>query len=234
MEDTNRVKIERHDAERRDRPSYTVAEAARYLSIPGPTLRAWFVGLDYPGQYFKPVIQKAVADDRRLSFTNLVEAHVLRALRTKHGISMPNVRKAIEYVQTQLGIERLLIDPQLKAGAGRMFLDRYSHLIDLPTSGQLVIRSAFAHHLEAVVRNPVGVPVKLYPWMPNPLEEPRRTIVIDPEISFGAPVTAHRSISTAVLTNLVDAGVTLDDLAAEYGLSTAEVGDAIQFERAAA
>jgi len=218
----------------RDRPSYTMAEAARYLSIPAPTIRAWFMGLDYPKQYFKPVIKKAVQDDKRLSFSNLVEAHVLRALRTKHGISMAEVRKAIDDVQAKLGIDRLLISPKLKAGAGRMFLDLYAELIELPMSGQIVIRGAFAHHLEAVVHDPQGVPVKLYPWMPDPLGKPRTTIMIDPEMSFGAPVTTSRGISTAVLTDLVDAGLSFEELGAEYGLSSEEVGDAIRFERAAA
>ena len=211
-----------------------MAEAARYLSIPAPTIRAWFLGLDYPSQYFKPVIKRATPNDRRLSFSNLVEAHVLRTLRTKHGISMANVRKAIDDVQEKLGIDRLLISPKLKAGAGRMFVELYSQLIELPMSGQIVIRSAFEHHLEAVVHNPRGAPVKLYPWMPDPLGKPRTTVMIDPEISFGAPVTTYRGISTAVLTDLIDAGISIDDIATEYGLNSEEVGDAIRFERAAA
>ena len=218
----------------RDRPSYTMAEAARYLSIPAPTIRAWFLGFDYPRKNFKPVIRKAAAIDRRLSFSNLVEAHVLRALRTKHGISIGAVRKAIDDVQDKLGIDRLLISPKLKAAAGRMLLDLYSDLIELPMSGRIVIRHAFEHHLEAVVHDPRGVPVKLYPWMPDPLGKPRTTIMINPEVAFGTPVTTCRGISTAVLTDMVDAGVGLDDLAAEYGLSSEAVGDAIRFERAAA
>jgi hypothetical protein len=113
-----------------------------------------------------------------------------------------DVRKAIDDVQDRLGIDRLLISPKLKAGTGRMFLDLYSELIELPMSGQIVIRSAFEHHLEAVVHDPRGVPVKLYPWMPDPLGKRRTTIMIDPELSFGAPVTAHRRISMAVLTDL--------------------------------
>ncbi len=113
-----------------------------------------------------------------------------------------------------------------------MFLDIYSELIELPMSGQIVIRSAFEHHLEAVVHDPEGVPVKLYPW--DPLGKPRTTIIIDPEVSFGTPVTAYRGISTAMLTDLVDAGLSLDDLAVGYGLSSEEVGDAIRFECAAA
>jgi DNA-binding transcriptional regulator YiaG len=32
----------------RDRPAYTVAEAARYLKVAPATLRSWFVGRPYP------------------------------------------------------------------------------------------------------------------------------------------------------------------------------------------
>jgi Protein of unknown function (DUF433) len=49
--------------------------------------------------------------------------------------------------------------------------------------------------------------------------------MIDPEVSFGTPVTTYRGISTAVLTDMVDAGLSLDDVAAEYRLSSEEVGD---------
>ncbi len=226
--------IVRNQLATRDRSSYTMAEAARYLSIPAPTIRAWFLALDFPRKYFKPVTRKAVPEYRRLSFANLVEAHVLRALRTKHGIPMAAVQTAIDEVQDRMGIDRLLISPKLRTAAGRMFLDLYSELIELPMSGQIVIRSAFEHHLEAVIHDPEGVPVKLYPWMPDPLGKPRTAIMIDPEVSFGAPVTAYRGIRTAVLTDMVDAGLSLGDLAAEYGLSSEEVGDAIRFERAAA
>jgi hypothetical protein len=52
-------------------PAYTVAEAARYLSMPSPTLRSWFAGIE---GHFKAVIHWEVPSDHRLSFSNLVEA----------------------------------------------------------------------------------------------------------------------------------------------------------------
>ena len=41
-----------------------------------------------------------------ISFNNLVEAHVLRALRTRDGVRMTAVRKAIDYAEKELGIKR--------------------------------------------------------------------------------------------------------------------------------
>lgn len=212
-------------------PAYTVAEAARYLSMPPATLRSWFAGIE---GHFAPVINRALAGDNRLSFSNVVEAHVLRALRTKHGISMPHLRKALDYVQRSYGIPRLLVDPSLRAAPGRMFLKHYADLVELTRSGQHVIEQAFAHHLDALVRDPAGVPIRLFPWMPDPTAGPRRTIVIDPAVSFGRPVTTARGITTAVLADQFDAGALLEELAADYGFSTEEVDDALAFERAAA
>ncbi len=212
-------------------PAYTVAEAARYLSIPYPTLRSWFAGIE---GHFKAVVRWEVAEDHRLSFSNLVEAHVLRALRTKYGISMSNVRTAIRYVEQRENIDRLLLHPGLRAGLGRLFLKKYAELIELAPSTQHVIERAFEQYLEAVVQDPVGVPVKLHPWIPDPQVGPKKSIVIDPKVSFGRPVTTIRGITTVVLADQFDAGASIEALAEDYGLSQAAIEDALAFERAAA
>lgn len=147
---------------------------------------------------------------------------------------MPDVRQAIRWVEREFQIQRLLLDAGLRAAPGKMFLKRYSELIDLAPSGQHVIERAFGHHLEAVVQDPKGVPIKLYPWIPDPTAGPKRTVLIDPNVSFGLPITASRGIATAVLTAQVDAGATLEELVEDYGLSTEAIEDALAFERAAA
>ena len=70
------------------RPRYSLAQAARYVRISPTTLRSWVRGRTYPtaggSRYFEPLILKPAPEDPRLSFSNLVEAHVLRSLRTRH------------------------------------------------------------------------------------------------------------------------------------------------------
>ena len=74
----------------RNHPAYPLSEAARYLKLPAATLRAWTVGRPYPtahGQgHFPALIRPAAKEPPVLSFWNLIEAHVLRALRTEHGV----------------------------------------------------------------------------------------------------------------------------------------------------
>ncbi len=80
----------------RHQPAYALAEAARYLKLPPATLRAWTVGRDCPvadGQNrFRALIKPARGKPPLLSFNNLIEAHVWRALRTEHGVSIKALR----------------------------------------------------------------------------------------------------------------------------------------------
>lgn len=161
-------------------------------------------GRDYETAYgarrFRRVIEPPRDPHRRLSFTNLIEAHVLRALRTKHGVAMQDVRSALDFAQRRCGIQRLLIHEKLEAAPGRLFLDEYGKLIDLPKGGQLALRQVFAAHLERVAFDPDDhLPVRFFPWFPVESESSKNTITIDPRVSFGDPVTSHGSIRTAII-----------------------------------
>src|SRR5260370_17715984 len=87
-------------------PTYGITEAAHYLRIPLATLRSWVRGRYYPTdtgrKYFKPVIDLPDAEFGALSFVNLVEAHVLDAIRREHRIPLPNVPSALDYVRRYL------------------------------------------------------------------------------------------------------------------------------------
>ncbi|GAA6620667.1 hypothetical protein [Scytonema sp. NUACC26] len=76
----------------RDIPSYSISDAARYLRIPRGTIRAWTVGRRYRitsgSNFFKPLIPIHNRRPRLLSFTNLIEVHVLRAIRKQHKIDL--------------------------------------------------------------------------------------------------------------------------------------------------
>lgn len=83
----------------RDRPAYTLAEAARYVRLPVATLRSWVLGRQYPTAEgkaeFPPLIRPASRRPPWLSFSNLIEAHVLRSLRTEHGVPVKELRRAL-------------------------------------------------------------------------------------------------------------------------------------------
>ncbi|HEX8319818.1 DUF433 domain-containing protein [Longimicrobium sp.] len=221
----------------RDLPAYRISDAARYLHVPAATLRSWFAGRTYPRQQggpgsFKRLINPADEEGCRLSFLNLVEAHVLRALRTEHGIALHAVRSALDYAENKLGIEHVLLSDSLLTGAGEVFLDHYGHLISLSRSGQIAIRRVLEMYLRRVERDDRHIPLRLFPFLSEAQIE-SQSVVIDPRISFGRPIINGSGITTSILVRRVDAGETVEHLAHDYGLSADKIADALVFEKAA-
>ena len=225
------------DTDLRTRPAYSVDEAARYLRLAPVTLRSWTVGRSYPSsagpRTSAPLLKLAARRPPTLSFWNLVEAHVLRALRTDHGVSVHALRKALRYAEDALGIENLLLRQDLLTEAGRIFLERYGQLIDLSNSGQLAMRRVLEAHLRRVEWDPRELPLRFYPFITADAIAEERTIAIDPRVKFGRPVIRRVGVSTQVIAARIDAGEPLDALADDYGLTTEEVERAALYERAA-
>ena len=73
----------------------------------------------------------------------------------------------------------------------------------------------------------------LYPFISAESGSSSRAIAIDPTVSFGRPVVQRAGISTGTIADRIDAGETVTDLAADYGLSEAEIEQAVLYERAA-
>lgn len=221
----------------RNQPAYPVSEAARYLRLPAATLRAWSVGRTYPTAHgkaqFPALIKAASKQPPVLSFWNLIEAHVLRALRTEHGIPIKEVRQALEYAERKLNIDRLLLSSELSAGAGRLFLERYGELISLKPAGQLALRQVFEAHLRRIDWDRSKFPVRLHPFVAAEPQSDSTPIVIDANISFGRPVMERAGVSTATIAERIDAGETIKAVADDYGLTVAEVEQAVVYERAA-
>jgi uncharacterized protein (DUF433 family) len=221
----------------RNQPAYALAEAARYLKLPAATLRSWVAGRPYPKAEgvgrFQPLIHPPRKLPPMLSFWNLIEAHVLRSLRTDHGVSIRALRQALSYAERKLDIQRLMLRRELRTDAGRVFLDRYGELIELSASGQLAMRQLLEEHLKRVEWDAWQFPVRLYPFLSVGATSADKPIVIDPKIAFGRPVVIRTGVSTAAIAERIDAKETVDELAADYGLSATEIEQAVLFERAA-
>ena len=93
------------DGDARLLPAYSLSDAARYLRMPEGTLRAGWSVRWYPAagirKRSRPLIRLDDPQKQYLSFINLVEAHVLAAIRRRHGVKLPKVRKALDYVERQ-------------------------------------------------------------------------------------------------------------------------------------
>jgi uncharacterized protein (DUF433 family) len=221
----------------RTQPAYSLTEAAHYLRLSPGTLRSWVVGrphLTTSGpRTFASLIRAAKPQPTTLSFWNLVEAHVLRALRTEHGIPVAAVCTALRYAERELGIENLLLRQDLLTDAGRILLDRYGELIDLSNSGQLAMRKVLEAHLRRVDWDVASLPARFFPFLTADGTAQDRLIAIDPRVAFGRPVLQRAGVSTQVIVDRLDAGEAVEDLAADDGITAADVEQAVLYEGAA-
>jgi uncharacterized protein (DUF433 family) len=222
---------------RRDLPAYSVVEAALYVRIAPATLRSWVVGREYEtstgSRRFQPLVR--LADSRRglLSFNNLVEAHVLRALRTQHGTPIRSIRTALRYAESELGVERLLLSKELCTDKRDLFLERYGQLINLSRSGQMAMRAVLESHLKRIEWDSHAFPARLYPFVRSETTESPCHVAIDPDIGFGRPILLSRGISTRTIVDRIDAGELPLAVADDYALTLSEVEEAVLYERAA-
>jgi uncharacterized protein (DUF433 family) len=222
----------------RELPAYSIAEAAHYLLIPPATLRSWMLGRKYPvkaGQhFFKPVLILPNPSRPQLSFINLVEAHVLDAIRRQHEIPLKKIRLAVNYLRKNLGSSHPLADQRMETDGRDLFIQKFGQLINISQEGQLAMKHLLEAHLERIERDVSGAVLRLYPFTRKRESFEPKFVVMDPLVSFGRPVLAGTGVPTAVIADRYKAGESVDQLANDYGRERPEIEEAIRCELAEA
>lgn len=210
-------------ADLRQEPVYPVREVARYLGIPVSTLRAWIGGTE-------PVLAHVDTVTGRLSFFDLVEAHVLRAA-VRGRLPQASIRRGIRYLRERFNeADRPLLDLEYltdgKSLLVRGLLDRPSDevLVNASQYGQLEMEQALQAHLSMIFRGEDGRPAAL---------APQAGVVIRPGVMEGRPVIAGTRIPTGFVAQRAQAGESVEDLASFYGIDANKVRSALEYERAA-
>ncbi len=218
----------------RELPAYAISEAGHYLHLPRATLRSWVCGRHYPTRsgrgFFKPVITLPEKDPPVLSFLNLVEAHVLGAIRRQHNVPLPSVRKALKYVTGAFPSRHPLADQNFATDGLSLFVEKFGQLINASREGQLAMREVLEAHLRRIERDTAGAPLRLYPFTRMTGSDEPKTVVIDPFVSFGLPVLVGTSIPTSVVAERYKAGETIESLASDYDRPPLQIEEAIRCE----
>lgn len=205
------------------------------------TLRTWFFGRSYETSsgpsIFEPLILPASHEPRLLSFNNLIEAHMLLALRRVHDVPMTAVREALDVAATRLGIDRPLLLDSLKTAFGEVFIEHYGRVLHLRRTQQIALKDYFEGHLRRVDVDDLSAPRAFFPFLRESAvfhgENGDRPISINPRLGFGQPVITGTGVQTAVITERVNASEDEAALADDYGMTRAQVRAAIVFEEAA-
>ncbi len=220
-------------------PVYSVAEAAHYLWLPEPTVRTWVCGYQYPTRTDGPrraprIVEPAKSAPLLLSFDNLVELHVLTAIRRVHGLKLTKIRRAIDYVRTEFKTAHPLLTEQFETDGIDLFVRRLG-LLNASRAGQYAIEDVLAIHLRRIERDEHGLALKLFPFTRKhdrfTAADAPRLVAIDPRLAFGRPVIAGSRVPTLEVGERFWAGDSITVLAEEYGRSAAEIEEAVRWER---
>ena len=155
----------------RELPAYTISEAAHYLTVPAATIRYWSMGRDG----YAPLIAVPARTPTLPSFLNLVELHVLAAIRRKHDVKMPSIRRAIRYLAEHARREtdkrHPLISRELETDDLDLFTEQYGQLVNISHAGQTAMRKIISAALRRIERDLDGIPIKLYPFTRTAMDD---------------------------------------------------------------
>jgi len=216
-------------------PNYTLQEASRYLRVSSSTLKSRVIGRQYPTQrgnrHFVRLVPPAQDKPTALvSVVNLVEIHVLHAIRHEHRIKLWKVRRALTFVERQLGNRHPLATVNFETDGIDLFISHLGGLVVASDGGQFALREAIVDHLKRIEHDDEGLAARLYPFTRLQHVAQPKMIVIDPRISFGRPVIAGSGVPTRVVLERYLAGEEQQHLARDYRRSITEIEEAIRCE----
>ncbi|RZK30620.1 MAG: DUF433 domain-containing protein [Hymenobacter sp.] len=209
-------------------PLYTVRQAAHLTGLPLATAARWTAtdtGLLIRTQ-----------GETGLSFLNLIELHVLAAIRRLHQLPLGKVRHAVQYVRQEFGTDYPLAERQFETDGVDLFIRELDMLINASRRGQVAIRELVTAYLQRIERDATGFPLRLYPLyradinIADEVQQAPAIIAVDPTISFGRPVLIGSGIPVEVVISRYRAGDSIRDLVADYHLPEAAVEEALRYE----
>lgn len=221
----------------RDIPAYMLNEAARYTGVPLNTLRSWVSGRPYSTgggiKYSTPLIIRPSKTDRSLSFTNLIEAHVLNAIRRKYSVAMPRVRNALDFLSKKFDSKHPLAEHDFETDGIDLFVEKFEELINVSQGGQLAMKEILRAYLKRIERDENGLAKQLFPFTRNISEGVTnlpKIVAINPRVAFGKPVIAGTGIPTSIIVERYKTGESIAEIADDYRREQIEIEEAIRCE----
>lgn len=210
-------------------PIYGAVEAARYVRVPYQTLRYWI----RDSETVPPLVSLASEGPPRLSFMNLLECHMLSAMRAMYGLRIPKVRRALQTVRRLFPSRHPLVELQFQTDRVDVFIQKLpAELINLSRDGQLGIKEVLNVHLQRIERDASGL-LRFFPFVEKRSPSEPKLIMMNPAVAFGKPVIAGTGISTAVIAARFHGRESISDLAREYDRTEQEIEETVRWESVA-
>ncbi len=225
----------------RDIPIYSIPQAAQYLRLRKDRLRdwvgGWFSKTKAEKRFFEPLIKlyhnsfelRPQSKTTLLSFTNLVEAHVLIAIVKAARFDQKQLSTELDYINRHLSTPQLYGGIEFQIEGIALLFERFGQKLAASDREQEA-RQILKTYFDRIVRDEAGLPLKLYPFTKLPGADEPKTVMIDPRISFGRPVLAGTGIPTAMLAERYKAGDSIDELAEDYNCDRLQIEEGIRCE----
>lgn len=210
---------------------YSVPAAARLIGTKPNQLRRWAFGYRRGGRWYDPAIRADLGElggEPVLTFLDLVELLFVHGLRAS-GQSFPRVHEAHRVLSLLLETEHPFALKQAFSDPGGIYAllereDQGELLVELKGAGQIAMMSALHRYLKQLDFNLDDVADR---WYPAGRATP---LVVDPRVSFGAPVIEGTRLETRVIADLYHGDESVEELAWLYDLQPAQINAAVEYE----
>ena len=213
-----------------DRPTYSLAEAARLLRISPSRLRWWLEGAVRGERHYPPVLRSEPTGNSQVSWGEFIEAAYLREYR-RH-VPLQRLRPFREVLSREFdtpypfAVSKPLI-------AGRELVSEMQKSLDVPEelwmvvgSGQLMLSAAAETFCRRVEFDEVTYEAMRYVVM-----EAAEPVYVNPRFSFGLPTV--QGVRTEIIAELYLAGEprsAIVDIYSGRGVTESDVDTAVDFE----
>jgi len=219
---------------------YTPVEAARLIKLPKAKLQRWIKGYKYrlpklPDSFYlrkEPLVPPTLPQLEgytALTFLDLIELLFVKAF-SERGVSLQYIRRAAAESSQIFETSHPFAFKRLYTDGKYIFIDlqeEHGHggLLELVRGGQWVFHEIIQEYLEQIeFDTSTEIAIR---WWPLGRSHP---IVVDPKISFGAPIIESVGVPTAVVAEACLAEDSIDAVASWYELSVKQVKEALYFE----
>ena len=222
-----------------DSPLYTVAEAARALSVPASTLATWASGYGRPHPGKKATKADAIVTAfpsppgiPSIPFVGLAEGMVLAAVR-RAGVPMPRVRPALVQLAQEIGLSHALASRRLYTDGAEILFDYSKNRPSLEAdligdlvvvrSGQRAFSEVITHYLQRITYGSDG-----YASMIRLPGYTQAEVIADPARAFGQSIFSRGAARVSDVLERFWSGYDIESLSQEFGVPTADIEDVLR------
>lgn len=215
-----------------DREVYVYAEVDRLVGLRGGTARRWLNGYERSGTTYEPILRVTPNETPWVTWGEFVEVRMLAEFRDRDKVRTSRLRAAVDslrrtytyryplaYLQPYLDVH----DRDLTISGEDLGLP--DEEIIVRTGQRLLGDAKWLADVAILDHDDDGKQL----FVQLPADKDFADIVINPARLSGQPTFAGSRVSPVTIAGMAKGGVPHEDLAADYGLSLAQVQQAISY-----